>query len=144
MDNFYKILDTKNLAIILDGKVAIELRKKVMEQNHYLTLKNRGTKSPDSCKLDLVKNSYLLNSLGFNSASSCTLHMNPSQLQFFNRDRWNYDELPWILGADEGEVLYCSHNVDINHQREQLMKLWDNWFSFTKFLLQDRLNPSNT
>jgi len=135
MENKYKVLDSHNLGIELEGETAKRFRAHELLTKEYYTLREQLDKIVnDRVKLDFIGGSRLLFSAGYWAASSCSVYMDTHQRDFFSGQNWEGKRTPLAFGANEGNLIYVAHNADTKFIKENLIKLWESWFEFVSKL----------
>jgi len=135
MKDNYKVLDSQNLGIELYGKTARRFRARdFLEEDYWKFRRQADQILDDRVKVDFIRGSSLLHSIGYWANSSCSVYMDPNQRDFFSDPDWKSKTIPLAFGADEGNLIYIAHNADNQFIKDNLVKLWKFWFEFVSNL----------
>lgn len=130
----YIVIEMEPLKIALDGGLAKKLRGTELNPELHRQLVRESNDiivSHGDVRLDFVKGSSLLYSVEWSVGGTPSTYIERSQKEYFDKNDWETRRIPLSLLAEEGDILYVTHNGN-EKINDVLLKLWENWFEKVK------------
>lgn len=129
----YRVIEMDPLKICFDGELARKLRDTEIDDKLYRQLRDESNElvSHGDVRMDFVKGCCLLYSVGWSVGGTPSTYIERRQKEYFDRDDWKTRNMPLSFLAEEGDIVYVTHNGN-EKINKVLLRLWENWFERVK------------